>query len=60
MAETMQTVSYRSEKISYRSLDEFCLRLNALGARRIISIRTCLPAYTNFSQWIEVYYEFYA
>ena len=54
----MQTLRYRTEKITYRTLAAFCIQINALGARRIISIRQCLPSYTNLGQWVEVYYEF--
>ena len=54
----MQTLSYRAEKITYNTLADFCAQINALGARRIISIQRCLPGYTNLSQWVEVYYEY--
>ena len=54
----VERISYRSEKIPWLTLADLVQCLNALGARRIISITSCTPEYTNLSQWSLVYYEY--
>ena len=58
----METLSYRTIKVRWGSMEELCCALNGLNATRIISFRPSLPDHTSADtdQWAIVHYEYRA
>jgi len=53
-------ISYKTVYIYYKSIDELIEKVNSLGAKRIISIKSTTPKMTTTLLYCaEVYYEYY-
>jgi len=52
----MICVTYETEKIRGSSVEELNRQLNEINGR-IISIKPCVPDWTDLHQWFEVYVE---
>ena len=55
----IEKTSFTLTKVSGKDLNEIEIKINSLGAKKIISVQPCTPDRTDTQQWYEVYYEFW-
>lgn len=50
------TLIQRRQKIRWKTIEDFCEKVNALKAYKLLSIQDTIPDTTDNFQWNEVHY----